>query len=57
MSKAATDAGKGQAAEGPMDRMMRFGRALFAVRKDELPKRDGRPKPRPSKKKRPRAKV
>jgi anti-sigma factor RsiW len=40
-----------------MDRMMRFGRALFAVPKDELPKRAERkkaprkkrtPKPEPS---------
>lgn len=31
-------------AETPMDRMMRFGRALFAVPKDELPKRDEKPK-------------
>jgi len=35
----------------PMDRMMRFGRALFAVKKDELPKRDGRAKPKRSPKK------
>ena len=27
-----------------MDRMMRFGTALFAVPKDELPKRDDRAK-------------
>ena len=30
--------------ESPMDRMIRFGTALFAVRKDELPKRDERAK-------------
>lgn len=35
--------------ESPLDRMMRFGTALFAVRKDELPKRE-RPK-KPSRKK------
>jgi hypothetical protein len=33
--------------ESPMDRMMRFGTALFAVKKDELPKRDERDKPKP----------
>jgi hypothetical protein len=32
--------------ETPMDRFMRFGRALFAVPKDELPKRDERETPR-----------
>lgn len=31
--------------ETPMERMMRFGRALFAVKKDELPKGDERKKP------------
>jgi len=37
--------------EAPMDRFMRFGRALFAVPKDELPKRDRAEKPkRPGKK-------
>ncbi len=28
--------------ESAMDRMMRFGRAIFAVPKDELPNRDER---------------
>ncbi len=28
------------------DRMMRFGTALFAVKKDELPKRDDKKAPR-----------
>jgi hypothetical protein len=28
-----------------MDRMMRFGTALFAVKKDELPKREESAKP------------
>ena len=37
--------------ESPLDRMMRFGAALFAVPKDELPKRDERPKRKPSRKK------
>lgn len=31
--------------ETPLDRMMRFGRALFAVKKDELPKREHGAKP------------
>jgi hypothetical protein len=30
--------------DGAFDRMMRFGSALFAVKKDELPKRDQRKK-------------
>ena len=39
--------------EAPMDRFLRFGRALFAVPKDELPKRDrterkGRKKSKPA---------
>ena len=40
--------------ESPMDRFLRFGAALFAVKKDELPKRDqhGKPK-RPGKKAKP----
>ena len=33
------------------DRFMRFGRALFAVKKDELPKRAERAKPKRSPKK------
>ncbi len=39
--------------ESPLDRMMRFGTALFAVKKDELPKRDegAKPKRKPSAKK------
>lgn len=39
----ADDAKRGPA-ETPLDRMMRFGTALFAVKKDELPKRDERKK-------------
>jgi hypothetical protein len=31
--------------EAPMDRFLRFGRALLAVPKDELPKRDRTEKP------------
>ncbi len=42
MTKAASDAGKGDAMASPFDRFLRFGTALFAVRKDELPKRDER---------------
>ncbi len=30
--------------EAPMERFLRFGTALFAVKKDELPKRDERKK-------------
>lgn len=30
----------------PLDRMIRFGTALFAVKKDELPPRDERAKPK-----------
>ncbi len=39
--------------ETPMDRMMRFGVALFAVRKDELPARNEREPKRPQKKPKP----
>jgi hypothetical protein len=37
--------------ETPMDRFLRFGTALFAVSKDEIPKRDERAKPKRSRKK------
>jgi hypothetical protein len=37
--------------ETPLDRMIRFGRALFAVPKDELPKRNERAKLKRSRKK------
>jgi hypothetical protein len=37
--------------DSPMERMMRFGRALFAVRKDELPKREDRAKTKRGRKK------
>jgi len=37
--------------ETPMDRFLRFGTALFAVKKDELPKRDERAKAKRSRKK------
>jgi hypothetical protein len=41
----ATDEPRG-ADESPMDRFLRFGTALFAVKKDELPKRNEREKPK-----------
>ena len=37
------------------DRFLRLGTALFAVRKDELPKRDDRAKPKAPRKKAKRA--
>lgn len=39
------------AGDSAFDRMMRFGTALFAVPKDELPKRDDRAKAKRSRKK------
>ncbi len=40
-------------AETPLDRFMRFGTALFAVRKAELPARDEHEPKRPRKKAKP----
>jgi len=37
------NAGDPPSPETPFDRFLRFGTALFAVRKDELPKRRGSP--------------
>jgi hypothetical protein len=40
----AEDRPRDEAGLTALDRMMRFGTALFAVKKDELPKRDERAK-------------
>ena len=48
MPKAEDPPGTGDTA---LDRMMRFGTALFAVKKDEIPKRDERAKPKRQKRK------
>jgi hypothetical protein len=53
MPKAADDPSSSRPDETPMDRFMRFGRALFAVPKDELPKRDGAERKRSRKKPKP----
>lgn len=42
----AEDRPRDEAGLNALDRMMRFGRALFAVPKDELSKRDDRAKPK-----------
>ncbi len=45
MSKRTADAGNAQPADTPFDRLMRFETALFAVKKDQFPKREESAKP------------